>query len=169
MSYGSSASPLIKTEVNEALATYHKGSLQKPCHGHFDGNIPSSESSVFGPVPLKDHRFNWGNTNNTLSACFHCGITGHIAAKCIHDMPPQIKFGIINALPNQIKSSANLVEHNKDNYAFLSQVDNVALLLVPEDSGSALTTAQDIPKTTHCICTKRKSSKKDTGQEKYCL
>ena len=84
-------------------------------------------------------------------------------------MPPQIKFGIINALPNQIKSSTNLVEHNKDDYAFLSQVDNVALLLVPEDSGSALTTAQDIPKTTCCIHTKRKSSKKDTGQEKYCL
>ena len=56
-------------------------------------------------------------------------------------MPPQIKFGIINALPNQIKSSANLVEHNEDDYAFLSQVDNVTLLLVPEDSGSALTTA----------------------------
>jgi len=169
VSHGSSASPLIKTEANEALAAYHKGSSRKPRHGHFDGNIPGSESSVFGPVPLKDHRFDWGNTNNTPGACFRCGITGHVAAKCVHDMPPQIKFGIINALPNQIKPSANLVEHNEDDYAFLSQVDNVALLSVPEDSGSALTTVQDIPKTTRHVRTKRKSSKKDTGQEKYCF
>ena len=81
-------------------------------------------------------------------------------------MPPQIKFGIINALPNQIKPSANLVEHNKDNYAFLSQVENIALLSVHEDSGSALTT---VLMTTQHVCTKRKSSKKDTGQEEYCF
>jgi len=169
ISSGSSAFPSIKTEVNDALTAFHKGSSWKPRHGRFNGNIPGSESSVFGPVPLKDYQFDWDNTNNTPGACFRCGITGYVAAKCIHDMPAQVKFGIINALPNQIKQSANLVEHDEDDYAFLSQVDNVTLLSVPEDSGSALTTVQDIPKTTRHVRTKRKSSKKDIGQEKYCF
>jgi len=81
-------------------------------------------------------------------------------------MPAQVKFGIINAKPNQIERSANLVEHEDDDYAFLSQVENIALLLVHEDSGSALTT---VPKTTRHVHNKRKSSKKDTGQEEYHL
>ena len=79
-------------------------------------------------------------------------------------MPAQVKFGIINAKLNQIEHSANLVENDEDDYAFLSQIENIALLSVPEDSGSALTTVQDIPKTTRRVCTKRKSFKKDTGR-----
>jgi len=166
ISSGSSAFPSIKTKVNDALTAFHKGSSQKPYHSHFNRNIPGSETSAFGPVPLKDYRYDWGNTNNTPGACFCCGITGHVAAKCIHDMPAQVKFGIINAKPNQIKRSANLVEHEDDDYAFLSQVENIALLLVHEDSGSALTT---VPKTIRHVHNKRRSSKKDTGQEEYHL
>ncbi|KIM48496.1 hypothetical protein M413DRAFT_22979 [Hebeloma cylindrosporum] len=142
-------SAIKQFEINQHVSN---GSSWKPHPGHFNGNIPGSETSVFGPVSLKDPHFDWGNTCNTPGACFHCSITGHVTAKCVHDMPAQIKFGIINAKPNQIKS-ANLVEQEDDgDYTFLSQVNNLTLLSIPEDSGSAPAAVQEIPKTICPVC-----------------
>ena len=162
-SQGSSLSPPIKTEVNEAMATFHKGPHQKSHSG--PTIIPKSDTSIYGPVPYTNHEFDWGNTKNTPGACFRCGIPGHVAAKCVHDMPSAIKFKIVSARSNQIDHVANLAETDED-YAFLSLQENVALTAF-EDSGSAPTTIQDTSKTTHRIRTKRKNFKKPTDQDEY--
>ena len=162
VSFSSSASPPIKTEVNDAMVAFRKGPSRKP--RNIPGIIPNSDTSIYGPVPNSNHEFDWGNTKETPGACFRCGVTGHVAAKCVHDMPSAIKFKIVSALPNQL--NANLVETDED-YAFFTQVENVALTTICEDSGSALTAAPNIPKTNHRVRSKRKSFKKPTDQDEY--
>jgi hypothetical protein len=161
VSYSSFASPPIKTEVNDAMAAFHRGRSQKP--HKIRGIIPMSDTSVYGPVANSDREFDWGNTKDTPGACFRCGTPGHVAANCVHDMPSAIKFKIVSAKPNQINHSANVAEISDDDYAFLGLVENVALT-ASEDSGSAPT----IPTATRRVRTKRNSSfKETTSQEEY--
>ena len=38
----------------------------------------------------------WGNSQGQDGVCFHCRCTGHVAAKCIADMPQDVKDKIIS-------------------------------------------------------------------------
>ena len=38
----------------------------------------------------------WGNSKGKDGVCFHCGRSGHVAAKCIADMPQEVKDLIIS-------------------------------------------------------------------------
>ena len=38
----------------------------------------------------------WGNSKGTDGVCFRCGHPGHVAAKCIADMPQEVKDHIVS-------------------------------------------------------------------------
>ena len=38
----------------------------------------------------------WGNSKGTDGVCFHCRCPGHVAAKCIADMPQEVKDHIVS-------------------------------------------------------------------------
>jgi hypothetical protein len=67
--------------------------------------------------------FDWGNTQGREGVCFRCEKHGHVAAKCVADMPPGVKAKILNH-PHAFANVA-------DDYTFLTEyddVENVALV-----------------------------------------
>jgi len=65
----------------ESLLYAHKGSH----HGSKGG----------GSRPKFDD-FDWGNSKGRDGVCFRCGRTGHVAGKCVADMPADVKECIFN-------------------------------------------------------------------------
>jgi len=63
--------------------------------------------------------FDWGNQEKRDGVCYRCGKSGHVAAKCIHDMPKKVKDAIIG---NKSEESAEVaqIEEDFDDYAFLA-------------------------------------------------
>ena len=56
----------------------------------------------------------WGNSKRTDDVCFHCGHPGHVAAKCIADMPQEVKDHIVSnaALVTREDESDESVDDN---------------------------------------------------------
>ena len=65
--------------------------------------------------------FDRGNTKGREGICFWCGKSGHITAKCVADMPPNVKTKILSHF-----NSENVAD--VEDYAFLTNnLENIAL------------------------------------------
>ena len=55
----------------------------------------------------------WENSKGTDGACFHCGHPGHVAAKCIANMPQEVKDYIVSdTAPAARKDESDESENN---------------------------------------------------------
>ena len=45
----------------------------------------------------------WGNSKGKDGVCFHCGHTGHVAEKCIVDMPQEVKDHIVSGVAHVMR------------------------------------------------------------------
>lgn len=88
---------------------------------------PQVKVEDIGNEAMAAHRggvgdFDWGNSKGREGVCFRCGKPGHVAAKCVADMPPNIKTKILSH-----SNTANVAD--VDDYAFLTDdFENVALV-----------------------------------------
>jgi len=66
--------------------------------------------------------FDWGNSRGKEGVCFRCGRRGHVAAKCVADMPPGVKAKILHH-----SHVAAYVAENSAYHRDFDDVENVAL------------------------------------------
>jgi hypothetical protein len=81
-----------------------------------EDNAAMMSAKTFG---TKFTTFDWGNQEKREGVCYRCGKSGHVAAKCIHDMPKKVKDAIIGNKPEEHAEIAQ-VEEDFDDYAFLA-------------------------------------------------
>ena len=61
----------------------------------------SSRPSSPRPAPSREDKgYRWCDPLNE-GHCHRCGRSGHIAARCIHDMPQHVKEWVMNGPPHQ--------------------------------------------------------------------
>ena len=65
-----------------------------------DCTVLAAGKGKFGKV------FDWGNSQGREGVCFHCGKHGHVAAKCIMDMPADVKSKILDCAQAQVAEIA---------------------------------------------------------------
>ena len=88
-------------------------------HGHFSKvPVKVDHSSGHGSVDNKGYR--WCNPVNN-QGCHHCGQTGHVAARCMYDMPQHIRDWLM--APHSRSSSPSLKQPPHDsNAAYIDEV-----------------------------------------------
>ena len=105
--------------------------------------------------------FDWGNSKGREGVCFWCGKPGHVTAKCIADMPPNIKNKILGG-----SISANVAK--PDDYTFLTDnIENIALSSFV-DSGSARSEGVSSGRKTH-VGSKRGKVEHSQDEPEYVL
>ena len=106
------------SSLHSAFAVSGKAKLPRSSgHGSFPSNPNTSPSpnsaGVFSGPPLDSKGFRWCNPTNE-GHCHRCGREGHIAARCMYNMPQDVKNWIVatsyqNRHPDIEK--ANTVHH----------------------------------------------------------
>ena len=127
-----SAMPSIKTEPSSAaFATQagfrggrggsgYRGGAGSGYAGRNGSGRASSRPSSPRPAPSREDKgYRWCDPLNE-GHCHRCGRSGHIAARCIHDMPQHVKEWVMNGPPHQPDSghfaaeeSAGLAYHEE--------------------------------------------------------
>jgi len=80
--------------------------------GSWRNNGQQSRHGVQGS-PVDSKGFRWCNPTNE-GACHRCGRTGHIAARCMYDMPQEVKDWLMAGSPqnrNPTQQQANTTHH----------------------------------------------------------
>ncbi|KAF7340496.1 hypothetical protein MSAN_02121000 [Mycena sanguinolenta] len=73
-------------------------------------------------------KFDWGNSKDKEGVCHRCGLSGHIARRCVADMPDDVKAKILTSRPDAgIADDDEViilgVEDDSDNVAYPAIVD----------------------------------------------
>ena len=76
----------------------------------------------------------WRNSKGKNGVCFHCGRPGHVAAKCIADMPQEVKDHIVSGVAHITKedksdksaddSTTEIVTFTRDNLHMFALMAN---------------------------------------------
>src|SRR5882762_1385617 len=98
--------PSIK-EITAALKEFEDNETLRPSFSAPIDSVIKEESLLYaqkggrhgsgggGSRPKFDD-FDWGNSKGRDGVCFRCGRTGHVAGKCVADMPADVKECIFN-------------------------------------------------------------------------
>ena len=64
--------------------------------------------------PASKAEADWGNSKGKDGVCFHCGCPGHVAAKCIADIPQEVKNHIVSGAAHVVREDKldKLVDDN---------------------------------------------------------
>jgi hypothetical protein len=90
---------LLKDAIAELLKFERREGLTPPDQVPSLPSTLSTSTVMHASYPATTHiiykTFCWLNTENHESVCFRCGRSGHSAARCVHDMPKEVKDKVL--------------------------------------------------------------------------
>jgi hypothetical protein len=98
--------PSIK-EITAALKEFEDNETLRPSFSAPIDSAIKEESLLYaqkggrhgsggGGFKAKFDDFDWGNSKGRDGVCFRCGCSGHVAGKCVADMPTDTKERVLN-------------------------------------------------------------------------
>ena len=89
-----------------------------------------------------------GNPKGMDGACFHCGCSGHVATKCIANMPQEVKDHIVSGTAHVIREDESDESENDDmtKIVTFARTNNVCIYL------AAIMRIMVVSLTFHIIC-----------------
>lgn len=137
----SDVKPKVEADDNEAMIA---GRGPK---GHFHGS---------------KHKFDWGNTKELEGVCHRCGQHGHIARRCVADMPHHVKAKILKGSDRDSRrtAAAGVLDDDWSEY-------DVACGAFAFESDSALSSSLDIRSQIEGVHEKKKRVRRGRGKSKH--
>ncbi|KAF7372534.1 CCHC-type domain-containing protein [Mycena venus] len=87
---------ILGSDISEKLSESVAESIKKEEEDEEDEGSRAM-AAIMGRGSRKGARgeFDWGNSKERDGVCHHCGRSGHIARRCIADMPEDVKNKIL--------------------------------------------------------------------------
>jgi hypothetical protein len=126
-------------EISATLKEFEDNETLRPSFSAPIDSVIKDESALYankgyhhgsggGGSKLKFDDFDWGNSKGRDGVCFRCGRSGHVAGKCVADMPADAKEHVLNHHAHFATDNTNL---------------SAALAHLPADDPLVLALSQD--------------------------